>query len=160
MKNVIILGVIVVGLMAIAVPAYAMNPNNAQRLEIVAVTGGAWALAMLKSYSKRGDPNAQGALGSYYSEETGYAKAVYWYRKAAAQGNALAETNLGDAYNQGLGVAQDHAKALYWYRKAAAQGDAEADDSLGVMYDKGLGVAQDDVKAVYWFHKAAVQGQR
>ena len=36
-----------------------------------------------------------------------YKTAVKWYRLAAEQGNANAQTNLGYAYNHGRGVAQD-----------------------------------------------------
>ena len=52
------------------------------------------------------------------------AEAVKWYRKAAEQGNAGAQTNLGVAYHNGAGVPKDDAEAMKWYRKAAEQGDA------------------------------------
>jgi TPR repeat protein len=45
-----------------------------------------------------------------------------WYRKAAGQGNADAENNIGDLYENGLGVSQDYVQAMVWYRKAADQG--------------------------------------
>ena len=51
-----------------------------------------------------------------------YKLALAWYRKAADQGNANAQFNLGCMYEEGQGVAQDYKKALTWYRKAAAQG--------------------------------------
>ena len=63
-----------------------------------------------------------------------YAQAVKWYRKAAEQGFAEAQYNLGVRYDQGQGVPQDYAEAVKWYRKAAEQGDAEAQLNLGVMY--------------------------
>jgi TPR repeat protein len=42
-----------------------------------------------------------------------------WYRKAADQGHARAQCNLGLMYANGQGVAQDHATATTWLRKAA-----------------------------------------
>ena len=45
-----------------------------------------------------------------------YAEAVKWYRKAAEQGYAEAQFNLGVMYETGEGVAQDYAEALKWYR--------------------------------------------
>lgn len=53
-----------------------------------------------------------------------YSKANFWYRKAAAQGNANAEYNLGLFYAYGWpGVKNPNKfKAIYWYKKAAAQG--------------------------------------
>jgi TPR repeat protein len=51
---------------------------------------------------------------------------VRWYRKAADQGNAVAQTNLGYMYEKGRGVSQDKSEAVRWYQKATAQGDADA----------------------------------
>ena len=45
------------------------------------------------------------------------------YRKAADQGLADAQDNLGDMYADGRGVAKDDAQAVAWYRKAADQGN-------------------------------------
>ena len=49
-----------------------------------------------------------------------------WYRKAADQGYADAQFNLGKMYEHGQGVPQSAKAAAVWYRKAADQGDAEA----------------------------------
>ena len=87
-----------------------------------------------------------------------YAAAVSWYRKAADQGDADAQYNLGVMYDNGQGVPQDYAAAVSWYRKAADQGDADAQYNLGVMYDNGQGVPQDYAAAVSWYRKAADQG--
>ena len=59
-----------------------------------------------------------------------YAEAVKWYRKAAGQGDAGAQNNLGVMYKNGRGVPQDYVEALQWYRKAAEQGNAEAQGNL------------------------------
>jgi hypothetical protein len=63
-----------------------------------------------------------------------YAKAVSWSRKAADQGNAEAQHNLGVMYFKGQGVTQDYAEAVKWFRKAANQGDAEAQKNLADLY--------------------------
>ena len=47
------------------------------------------------------------------------AEAVRWYRKAAEQGDAAAQFNLGSMYDDGRGVAQSSSEAFKWYRKAA-----------------------------------------
>jgi TPR repeat protein len=59
-----------------------------------------------------------------------YAQAVYWYRKAAEQGNDIAENDLAVMYENGAGVVPDVAQAIYWYRKSAAQGNADAQANL------------------------------
>ena len=54
------------------------------------------------------------------------AQAVAWWRKAAVQGHAGAQYNLGVAgYGNGDGVPQDYTQAVEWYRKAADQGNAD-----------------------------------
>ena len=81
-----------------------------------------------------------------------------WYRKAADQGNADAQVNLGVMYSKGHDVTQNHAEALKWYRKAAEQGSAMAQYNMGVVYNSGLGVGKDYTQAVHWYRKAAEQG--
>jgi hypothetical protein len=81
-----------------------------------------------------------------------------WYRKAAEQGSAIAQYNLGEMYRVGEGVPADSAAAASWYRKAAEQGYARAQNNLGVVYDNGDGVPQDDVLAHMWFNLAAASG--
>lgn len=60
--------------------------------------------------------------GNKYYDEGNYTEAVNCYRKAAEQGDATAQNNLGVMYTNGLGVGQDYAQAVEWYRKAAEQG--------------------------------------
>ena len=55
-----------------------------------------------------------------------HALAVEWYRKAADQGYAPAQHNLGCAYGKGQGVPQNLTEALRWFRKAHAQGLEQA----------------------------------
>jgi TPR repeat protein len=88
-----------------------------------------------------------------------YAEAVKWYRLAAAQGHAAAQSNLGTMYVNGQGVVQDYAEAVKWYRLAAAQGHAAAQSNLGTMYVNGQGVVQDYVRAHMWFNLGAVSGK-
>src|SRR5207245_1373088 len=64
--------------------------------------------------------------------------AVEWYRKAAEQGYAAAQFNLGVSYAKGAGIAKDEKLAVEWYRKAAEQGDADARYGLGVCYANGV----------------------
>ena len=80
------------------------------------------------------------------------------YEKAAKEGDANAQNNLGDCYYFGRGVQQDYAKAVYWYEKSAEQGKAYAQNSLGVCYYFGRGVQQDYAQAVFWYEKSAEQG--
>ena len=85
-------------------------------------------------------------------------EAVAQYYKAAIQGDAAAQTELGFRFANGRGVAKDEAQGVAWYRKAAVQSNARAQYNLGVMLAGGQGVAKDDAQAVDWYRKAAAQG--
>jgi TPR repeat protein len=88
------------------------------------------------------------------------AAAMSWQRKAAMQGLADAQYNLGVMYERGRGVPQDHATAVSWYRKAADQGFAMAQYNFGMMYANGQGVPQDYVTAHMWLNLAAASGNK
>ena len=77
----------------------------------------------------------------YYNGTNGkqkdYSEAVKWYRKAAEQGHASAQCNLGYCYDIGQGVPQDYSEAVKWYRKAAEQGDEDAKEQLQRLKEMG-----------------------
>ena len=99
---------------------------------------GAWAQVPqrnTKAYSYyekaiTGDAAAQASLGYEYVKQKDYVSAVYWYRKAAEQGHARAQLNLGNCYEYGKGVTKSITEAVKWYRKAAAQGFELAKENL------------------------------
>ena len=93
-------------------------------------------------------------------KQTDYSEAVEWFRKAAEQGYARAQYDLGYCYDNGQGVPQDYSEAVKWYRKAAEQGHAGAENNLGVCYENGQGVSQNYSEAVKWYRKAAEQGNK
>ena len=110
-----------------------------------------------------GAPRAQYELGFRYATGRGVqrddAEALRWFRRAAEQEDASAQTYLGFMYVNGRGgVQQDDAEALRWFRRAAEQEDASAQTYLGFMYVNGRGVQQDDAEALRWFRQAAEQG--
>jgi TPR repeat protein len=90
---------------------------------------------------------------------TNTAEAVEWFRRAAEQGNALAQSNLGVMYQHGESIPKDAAQAVAWNRNAAEQGYAEAQYNLGVMYEHGEGVPKDLVQAHKWVSLAASSGR-
>ena len=105
-------------------------------------------------------PSYQNSIGdNYFFGKNGvnknYVKAVRLYNKAAAQGYAPSESNLGWAYFSGKGVQQNYSKAVYWYKKAALQGYIQAEINLGAAYNHGKGVKINYSKAVYWFKMAS-----
>ena len=87
-----------------------------------------------------------------------YEAAFAAFSKAAVQGHAGAQANLGNLYAGGAGVPQDYRQAVIWYRRAAEQGVPEAQYNLGLLYDSGEGVPQDDSEAMKWYREAAERG--
>jgi uncharacterized protein len=79
-------------------------------------------------------------------------------RRAAEQGDAQSQYELGYRYYSGKGVAKDPEKAARWWRDAAEQGSVSAQRFLGLMYDQGKDVPQDYKEAVRWYRLAADQG--
>ncbi len=115
---------------------------------------------MLLARAEAGDAAAQYQVASFYEESDpkNTQRILFWTRKAAEQGNAEAQTRLGECYRVGFGVEQDDAKAFFWTRKAALQGLAEAQYLLGRDYRYGDGIRRDAGQAKLWIRKAADQG--
>ena len=82
------------------------------------------------------------------------------YRKAAEQGDADAQYNLGRCYYYGEGLEKDISQSIYWYCESAEQGytTAQSQCNLGVCYQNGEGISKDFHQAVFWYRKAAEQG--
>ena len=91
-------------------------------------------------------------------KEKDLVKAVFLYKKAAEDGYAHAQFNLGYCYECGEGVTKSLEKAVEWYTKAANQGLDRAQFNLGLCYQYGKGVAVSIPKAIEWYEKAAAQG--
>ena len=69
-------------------------------------------------------------------------KAFEGYKAKAEKGNAEAQYNLGESYDNGDGVPKDKVEGVKWYRKAAEQGNAVAQSNLGFMYANGDGAPE------------------
>jgi hypothetical protein len=128
-------------------------------MKVLVVIGIALALAAMPAFA--GDLED----GAKFLKNKDYARAASSFRKAAEQGDASAQSNLGQMYTDGAGVRRDYKQAVFWFQKAAVQGNTNAQFSLGSLYEKGRGVAKDNKQAEFWYkqavvglQKAAVQG--
>eukprot|EP01062_Namystynia_karyoxenos_P033224 TRINITY_DN24430_c0_g1_i1.p1 TRINITY_DN24430_c0_g1~~TRINITY_DN24430_c0_g1_i1.p1 ORF type:complete len:468 (+),score=170.19 TRINITY_DN24430_c0_g1_i1:68-1405(+) len=100
------------------------------------------------------------AIGSLYQDGHGMeqdtAEALRWWRKAAMQGDARSQTNLGMAHLQGsAGAEQSAAGAAAWFRRAAEQGDAMAQYNMAMLLLEGSGVERDPRGALRWLKHAS-----
>lgn len=118
------------------------------------------ARELFAAAAKAGLMEAQTMVGSLaLQDETGNkAVALDWFTKAAAQGDAAAQSNLGYMYATGTGVDADDTTAAGWYRNAAQSGLPRAQAALALFYEKGRGVEADQTEALRWYQTAAQSG--
>jgi TPR repeat protein len=104
--------------------------------------------------AKQGNAMSQNNLAAYYRNMGNCEEAVYWYRKAVAQGDRVALFGLGQCYVVGCGVPKDYSTAALYIEQSAQKGLKEAQVAIALMYRNGLGVRQNVNKANYWQTKA------
>ena len=63
--------------------------------------------------------------------------------RAANQGDAFAESNIGWHYLNGVGVKENNKLAIKWFERAAKQNNAFAQANLGWMIANGTSIKQD-----------------
>jgi TPR repeat protein len=102
--------------------------------------------------------NSSYILALTFAERGDFAMAAECHRRAADEGSACAQHDLGCLYLEGKGVPNDPSRAAELFRKAAEQGLAPSQANLGLQYAEGIGLPKDDGQAVHWFRKAAEQG--
>jgi TPR repeat protein len=103
------------------------------------------------------DPASLALTASWQSGH--YADAIKSAEASAAKGDASAESLLGRAYYEGLGVPRNYATASTWLSKAVAQNNADAMFFLGLMKEFGRGIPQNLDEALQLFDRAAALGQ-
>jgi hypothetical protein len=108
--------------------------------------------------AEAGNIQSQRKVGLAYEDEHKYSQAAHWLKRAAEDGDAIAQYHLANLYALGRGVPEDDALALAWYHWSAEQGYVEAQLWLGYMYFQPLVVSQDYGQAAFWWRKAAEQG--
>jgi len=117
-----------------------------------------------------GDAPSQFNLAAQLEREKKYDEAIQWYTRAAAQGFGVAELNLAQMYEKGIGVKQDYGEARKRYRKLADGGDGEARWraarlALGANdYDEALklfnrSIRDDDMRAMLDLGQMYEQGR-
>jgi len=94
--------------------------------------------------------------GEYVAyDRSNYTSALKVWLPSAQGGDKVAQTNVGEIYEKGLGAAPDYPNAALWYQKAADQGYPRALINLGFLYEQGLGVSKDQAAALKLYRKAA-----
>lgn len=87
-----------------------------------------------------------------------YLTALRLAERRAANGDAVAQTLIGEIHANGLGVPQDIPRAITWYAQADQNGDIQATFQLAMIYQTGTGVQRNRERAAALFKKAADGG--
>ncbi len=87
-----------------------------------------------------------------------YAAALSAWNKAAALGSGKAMSAIGDLYDFGVGVREDHITAMNWWLKASDARDTGAMLSIATSYSRGVVRPRDMAQVSKWVDEAAVSG--
>lgn len=87
-----------------------------------------------------------------------YQLAYLHWQPLAKKGNKFAQFGIGNMYDNGQGMPQNHAKAFKWYLEAAKQGMVSAQTNLSRLYAKGEGVERNYTLCYVWSNLAATKG--
>jgi len=105
-----------------------------------------------------GSPSALFELGEGLYAAYEYKRAIYWWRRATGDADAICW--IGSCYLYGYGVKRDVTKAVEWFERASRCGHAEATYYLAGCYVEGLGVEKNIVKSLELYVKAAELGEK
>ncbi len=111
--------------------------------------------AVASAPAKPTPPPASVRQGVEYWRAGKWDQAVTMWQPFAADGDADAMFNLGQAYKLGRGVTLDKPLAQDWYRRAAVKGHLPAQANLGIQ----LFQAGEKAEAVRWLKSAADRGE-
>ena len=87
-----------------------------------------------------------------------YTQALYWYHKAADEGNMYSMCSIGICYRDGNGVPQSDEQAASWFEKAAKAGNPQGAYNLAECYFSGAGVQKNIDSALKYWAEAAKLG--
>ena len=108
--------------------------------------------------ARQGDPESQYGIGEILSSANMHKEAFEWYIKAAEQGHASAQFEVGSMLGSGKGVKKNAKESFNWYEKSAKQGHVFAETMLGAYYEHGVGVPQNYKLSYKWNKSAAQKG--
>ncbi len=113
------------------------------------------AVTMLTMSANHGNATAQKILALKLIDSKEYEEGFMWLRKAADQGQAEAQFNMGYYLIQGIGIEKDEEAAIEWLLKSAESNYCSAQYYLYICYAKGIGVEKDIEVSGQWLVKAA-----
>jgi TPR repeat protein len=118
-------------------------------------------LGALQQKAEKGDAAAQSSQGSGDDSGRGVPKdrsqAAAWYRKAAEQGDAKAQFNLGLMYRYGPSYSPGLERWVEVFGPAPGHAGETAPGSPAARYNPGSGIPKDHIEAHKWMSLAAAR---
>lgn len=119
-------------------------------------------ISEIQRRANAGDAEAESELGDYYHDgahgfRVNLKRAARWYLEAAKRGDARAQATIGEMYEFGEGVRQDHEEALMWIRKGTVKWPQSA-VGVAFRYERGFNAPVDLAKAIDWYRISAEAG--
>jgi uncharacterized protein len=106
-----------------------------------------------------GNSDAMNQIGLGYLRKNSSKMAMNWFRKAAALGNGDGMVNIGNLFENGLGVKKNPDSSLKWFRESADAGNNVGMFNLGLSYHLGLDrLTKDYDSALKWYRLSADLG--
>ena len=116
---------------------------------------------LLTEAAYKGSVKAQLDLCEMYQSgslvEQNFDVAIDFCRRAAENGDGLAEIHVADLLSDHGRYPKDAAEAVAWYKKSACRGTNSGPLGMGKVYEKGVGVLQDYKLAHAWYNIASSQ---
>ncbi|MBX9692788.1 MAG: sel1 repeat family protein [Cyanobacteria bacterium] len=117
----------------------------------------------LRKLDRQNHSKSQTILGLLYENglgvERNVERAAEYYKKAAGQGLAEAESRLGHLMlSAKASFEHEERDGIYWIKSAAEKGVAEAQLTLSKLFDEGKEVPANHSESLVWLRKAADQG--
>ncbi|CAB4411614.1 unnamed protein product [Rhizophagus irregularis] len=113
------------------------------------------AFELYKIVAEKDHSIAQNNLGDLYKNDEEFKKAFYWYNKAAEDSNnIIAQYNVGQCYELGIGVDKNYSKAFNYYQKSYDLDHLESYFQLGYCYINGLGTKIKRKKGLELYNEA------
>lgn len=122
------------------------------------------AVKLLKNAAIGGIAETCRLVGDYYHNKylggADYVTALEWYRRGADLRDSDSYWALGNAYEFGEGVSENHCKAFEYYLQGVKLGEPYSMRQVGIAYYEGNIIEQDKEKAYYFLKGAYEKGKK
>jgi hypothetical protein len=126
-------------------------------------SNGPRAVSLLQKAYSNGMVVAAAMIGAIYHDGSNgippdYRRSLFWFQRAADEGDGYSQAMIGLMYDRGQGVRQNYYWARRYYITAIQHDQQQSIYNLGLMYEFGRGIPADLSPAVALYQNAAARG--